>query len=317
MRRSLLILTAVLFLCLTYSRAKVLKMPSGLALAANGDLWVGEQRSLLKFNATQFEGRSEFKPSVQINSNGSSLNLPASLGFDQAGNLWVSNYLGNSLVKFTPTQLETSSTPEPSVTVRSADLEQANAFAFDATGGAWVASAGKNLLLYFTTQQLEKGGTIKPIKTIGSSSGSLDAPAGLQFDAQGRLWVSNYNANTLVRYGIKQLEQGGTPVPEATIRAKAGSLSGAGLMAFDSNGGLWVSNFDGNTVVRFAPESLQTNGDPAPSVVISANLFNPNQIVPTKDGGLWVSSSGNSSVLRYGADQLVSSGSPTPILTLR
>ncbi len=317
-----LILPTILMLCLTYSRASTLKMPTGLAVASNGDLWVGDDRSLFKFTAAQLERSSDLKPDtikpgVVIGSNGSSLNLPGSLVFDAAGNLWASNYSGNSLVKFSAKQLGASGTPSPNVTVRSISLEQANALAFDATGGAWVASAGKNLLLYFSSAQLEKGGTLEPSKSIRSVSGSLNAPAGLSFDTQGRLWVSNYGTNTLLRYGAKQLEQAGEAQPEVTVRAKSGSLAGAGLIAFDVKGGLWVSNFDGNTIVRFAPESLGISSDPAPAVVISKNLSNPNQIVPTRDGGLWVSSSGSSSVLRYTADQLVSSGSPTPKLTLR
>jgi hypothetical protein len=76
-----LILPAILMLCLTYSRASTLKMPTSLAVASNGNLLVGDDRSLFKFTAAQLERGGDLKPGtskpgVMIGSNGS--RFPAS-----------------------------------------------------------------------------------------------------------------------------------------------------------------------------------------------------------------------------------------------
>ena len=194
------LLITLLAFSLTYSSATELNTPTGLALAANGDLWVGSKNSLEKFVAESLKPGSQPQSALSIKAIEQSLNLPGVLRFDGAGNLWAANYFANTLVKYTPSQLEQSGAPVPGITIKSSSLQEPNAFVFDQNGGMWVASSSINALLYFNANQLVQGGTLTPSKTIEATQGSLNSPAGLGFDSIGGLWaIPAHNSSKRVR----------------------------------------------------------------------------------------------------------------------
>jgi streptogramin lyase len=107
------------------------------------------------------------------------------------------------------------------------------------------------------------------LNTLGTT---LVSPAGLAFDADGNLWVSNAGNQTLVSFTPAQLAVSGRPVPNVTISSNNGSLDVPTGLAFDSGGSLWVINSTG-VLEKFPKASLVASGATAPSVRLAVTGF--------------------------------------------
>jgi endoglucanase len=90
------------------------------------------------------------------------------------------------------------------------------------------------------------------------SNASLNVPAGLEFDAQGRLWVSNFSGQTLVRMSTDTgvADRVGNSV---NMGARA-SLSNPEGLAFDAAGTLWVGNNGAPTIAGYSAAQLDDAG---------------------------------------------------------
>ncbi len=93
-----------------------------------------------------------------------------------------------------------------------------------ANGDVWIADGTKDQLLYFP------GGRVKDGRIVQVEG--LHSPFGIAIDAQNRVWVSNSQANTVVRFPADD--------PSKVETFKVGI--GARGVALDSKGNLWVAS---------------------------------------------------------------------------
>ena len=264
-------------------------------------------------------------PAATLSDGTGSLDFPIDGALDGAGDLWVPSTFGNEVLEYTRSELVAGGNQTPAVTLTAGN---ANAFdepagaAFDAAGDLWVTSSLSSSVLEYTKAELAAGGPQVPAVTIGTdASNSLNMPIGLDFDAAGNLWVSNFDGNTVVEYARSQLAATGNPTPAATLSPDASnSLATPDALTFDRSGDLWVSNGDaGNTVVEYAPSQLAT-GAPTPAVTLSSDaagsLNGSDQAQFDAAGDLWVANfepTGNAgSIVEFTPSQLTASGSPIP-----
>jgi sugar lactone lactonase YvrE len=252
-------------------------------LDPSGNVWVVGSNPPALTEYTQAELGAGGTPNPAVSITGVSIGNPTSLAFDAAGDAWVGD--GNKVVEFTPAQLATSGTPTPAVTLNSdtaGDLSNAIGLAFSPSGDLWVSNYNNLLassLIEYTPKQLATSGTPTPNAIITSnSSNSLNRPEGITFDAAGDAWVTNYLANTLVKYSATQLLAAATPAsgnpsstsptPTVTIGDDGtGSVNNPNAATFDATGNLWVANYHGGTAsnyVEFTPAQLATTGTPTP-----------------------------------------------------
>lgn len=127
----------------------------------------------------------------------------------------------------------------------------------------------------------------------------------------GRLWVVDNSTKQLRGY----LQGGGTPV-EANL-----NLSGPELMAFDSQGNLWIADYLGNQVVMYAAEDLAAGGSPAARLKITGSgIDGPSDVAFDAQGNLWVTDCGSgvrpNAVVKYQAGRLTGSYSGEPDLAI-
>jgi len=128
----------------------------------------------------------------------------------------------------------------------------------------------------------------------GDLSAMFGAPAGLAFDADGKLYVpDNANNNIYVFDGTST-----APVETLTIDANGGA--GLGGVAFDSSGTLYVSSFGSNEVYTYDGSTFSTLVTAG-----SGGLFSPAGLTVASDGTVYVAGLGSNAVLSYD-----SSGSP-------
>jgi streptogramin lyase len=256
--------------------------PYHLTPDANGGLWVANYggNTVTEYTANQLAATGIPVPAVTLTS--AAFSGPVGLTFDAAGDLWVSNYHANTLVMFTPNQITANGAPTPVVTISAngaTSLDEPETSAFSSSGDLWVANAGANTLVAFTPTQLSATGSPTPAVTISSNaSDSVDYPYALLFDPSGNLWVSNDDANTLVRFSAAQLATSASPTPTVTLSSDAtGSIDEPWDLAFDGVGDLWLTNSEGpstggaGSVVQFSPQAISATGSPTPESTIAGS----------------------------------------------
>ena len=104
-----------------------------------------------------------------------------------------------------------------------------------ANGDVWIADATKNQMLYFP------GGRVKDGRLVQVEG--LKSPFGVAIDAQNRVWVSNAQSDTVVRFPADD------PAKAQSFRA---GIAVRGI-ALDSKGNLWVAS---NLSLDFPPPKI-------------------------------------------------------------
>ncbi len=293
-------------------------------IEGSGLLWIPSVTTTIISGYTAAQLTSSGSPTPEVSFTAPVVQNHEAIAFDGAGNLWVafSGVPESFIKKYASSDLGSSGGPSPSVTISGSSLSSLNGgpvgLAFDAEGGLWVVNFFTNTLLKYGSDQLLSSGSPTPAVTISADAGgSLDGSTGIAFDNTGNLWVSNFNASTLVQYTPDQLTATGSPTPAVTISADVGgSLDGSTGIAFDNTGNLWVSNFNASTLVQYTPDQLTATGSPTPAVTISADvggsLNTPAGLAFDNSGNLWVVNDDITTLIKYNMTQLASSGSPTP-----
>jgi len=248
-----------------------LDVPNSMAFDASGDLWVANFGNRTVVEYTQGNtGSNPAVPAVTITSDGSaSLNSPAGLAVDAAGDVWVANDLSNTVVEYARGRLA-SGPLVPTVTIssdRSQSLSGPYALAFDSSGNLWVANYDNSTVVKYPKARLANGARAPALTISADSSGSLNSPAGLAFDASGNLWVAANLSNKVLEYTQRELS-GGHLRPAVTLSSDAwGSLNSPEGLAFDSAGNLWVANYGDDSVAEFAPSELSSSGSWLPRII--------------------------------------------------
>ncbi len=245
------------------------------------------------------------------------------VAFDGAGNMWVAVAGNNTIESYAAADLATSGTPAPSVVISDdggGDLNFPNNLAFDGDGNLWVGCIGSDKLLRYDADQLTTSGNPTPAVTISDDGfGSLDSIAGMAFDSNGDLWISNaFNVFTVVKFDQADLTATGAPTPTVI---NSSSFGGPRHLAFDASGNLFVVDnaFPTYQILKFNLAQLVNSGNITPDVIISdngPNLGSPGGLAFDNSGGLWVVNGFPASLVRFTADQLVSSGAPPPTITI-
>ena len=231
--------------------------------------------------------------------------------------LWTASGAPSAVLRLSPDQLLNSGNPIPATTITtpSANLGEPGGIAFDTDGTMWLASSTDQVLIALAPSSVATTGSVTAKTVIRSNGTSLAEPAGIAFDRDHNLWVSNPGRGTVVRFDRAQLAASGAPVPTVV-------LSGLGLpfgLAFDASGALWVTDPNASTIVKFTPEQLAVSGSPTPAVVLTANdhsLQHPGFPAFDEAGNLWVPNFANGTIVAFAPAQLAASGSPGPPIAL-
>jgi hypothetical protein len=149
-----------------------------------------------------------------------------------------------------------------------------------------------------------------PAPTVTISSGALDTPGGLTFDASGDLWVGDGGSGRIFEFAKAQLAKSGDPKPEVTLSPDLCSPD------FDRSGDLWEGS-GANTLSELTKAQLTKSGSPAPKVVItSGSLSTPCKPTFDRSGNLWAANYNTTTVVEFTKAELAKSGSLPPSLTI-
>src|SRR5689334_12569264 len=208
----------------TTASASLLALNS-IAFDDAGTMWIASQHDslLLGFAAGRLETTKVAIATHVISFANRSLAGPTGLAFDRQLRLWVANYESGTIVRYEPAQLAAGGPQVPTVTLTG--VEHPTTLAFDAAGALWVSDNQANRIVKYGPARLAGSGAPAPDVIIDSLPGSLNIPAGLAFDADGRLWVANTGGRTILAFTPAQLAVGGAINPAVVITPSSRSVT--------------------------------------------------------------------------------------------
>ncbi|WP_435105250.1 Vgb family protein [Arhodomonas sp. AD133] len=230
------------------------------------------------------------------------------------GDAWVTDGGLNAIVRVDTDTLEVTSHPLPGDT----GYANLNTAAFDASGTLWftgqsgiygrldpargemdVFDAPRGRGPYGITATPD--GEIYYASLAGSYVGHVDTDSGevtvleppnanqgarrVWSDADGRIWVSEWNTGVLSRYAPDSREWRSWPLPGDNAHAYA--------VYVDFQGHVWVSDFGANAVLRFDPE--RERFEPFPSPESNAAV----RQMLGREGEVWAPESGTDTLVRF------------------
>ncbi len=285
--------------------AKGFNAPLGLAVdAGTGNLFVADSGNhrVLRFpapfsNPTRAEPDAVYgQPNFNSNAPGLSPSLfssPRAVAVDAAGNLWVADTGNNRVLRLGAASLNSAAPPTADAVIGQKDF----------FGGA--ANRGV---------------------TGAITASGFDTPAGLAFDPQGNLWVSDFNNTRVLKFAAPLGP--GSPDPAATAvigepnfatrgvpaQPSNATLTGPVGLSTDNSGNLYVAVPGDNRVLIFSVAAVSsgaqnvlgqsdfvtTTANSGVSPLASPNtLANPIDVKLDPDGNAYVADAGNNRVLAF------------------
>lgn len=175
--------------------------------------------------------------------------------------------------------------------------------------GRWVACAElQNRVVVIDPATLEIAGALveDDPETPVDETGGLIHPDAAVFGPDGRLYVSSYGTDEILRY-----EADGTFV-DVFVGAREGGLRGPDLgLVFDSEGRFHVPGWSSDAVHRYDADGRYLDDLVGPS----DGLDRPRVVAFDADGRLYVTSRGNGAVLRRDRDGAVTRWIERPSVT--
>jgi len=162
-----------------------------------------------------------------------------------------------------------------------------------AAGKLYVADALNNKIWIFATGATRDTDAV-PTATIEGSHTGLNVPEGLALDPAGRLYVSNFNGNSITVYAAGA---SGDAAPIATLAGGSTGLAGPIGLAFDGTGQLYVVNGPGPGIGTVTVYPAGATGNVVPTATIggpTTRLDNPWGVAVDASGQIYVSSAGDS-----------------------
>ena len=225
-----------------------LNAPIALAIDGSGDVWVATASTLgnvFEFSnaGSVLSGASGYSPGYQI--------LAAfTIAIDGSGDAWVPS--AGALTEFSNTGTVLSGANG----YKGGGLGDGEAVAFDHAGDAWIINISDCSPSPCTTA----GHTLVEFSSSGSSllgsaglySVSMSDPSAIAIDGGGNVWITNYGTSALNYSDSRLLEFSNSASilsPNAGYTV-GGALDGAGGVAVDGSGDVWLANHFGNSITE-------------------------------------------------------------------
>jgi hypothetical protein len=195
---------------------------------------------------------------------------PNSLAFAPDGNLWVVDDANSQLLRYSLQSILTGTNPLAADRTHSA---AGNGGLYDlAFFGTYAYVASDSGILKFAISDLNAGIANAPTQF----SASLNVPAGLSFDTQGRLWICNNGNSTAVRMDNLSTGHIDKILSDAAVGGRQAMVSSEGV-GFDEFGSLWVGNNNEPTISAYNDAQindgvLSTNPTPVYQIDIAPGL---------------------------------------------
>jgi tripartite motif-containing protein 71 len=215
--------------------------PAGVAVGANGDLWVVDQEN---DRVEEFSGAGEFLKAFGSKGSGNGqLFLPAGLALDAKGDVWVADG-GNYRVEEFNEKGEYVQAFGSKGTGSGQFAEYGpSGIAIDGHGNVWVTDKHGGRVEVFN----EKGEYQKSVGSKGTGAGQLEEPMAVAIGPTGNVWVTDWVNNRVTEYNEK-----GEYVREVGSEGTAdGQFERPYAIAVEADGDVWVGDSYNQRVQEF------------------------------------------------------------------
>jgi hypothetical protein len=168
----------------------------------------------------------------------------------------------------------------------------------------------------------------------GTNQTRFDVPISIAFDPSGNMWVADSNNNRVLEFTapFSSDQAAALVLGQASFTAHVTVTNSTGMdypavVAVDSSGNVWVSQYYSNRVEEFAKGTGFTNHQAAELVLgqttftgssgtrSQTGLDGPYGLAFDSSGNLWVADTGNSRVLEFVESGFTSTSSSTSVST--
>lgn len=293
-------------------------------------------------------GQEDFTSNANPNPpTASSFNVPRAMFVDNAtGIVWVADWSNNRVLRFggpmpNPPLVIQDTPPADGVLGQTDFVTKSNGQGADKfrgpngvavdplTGKVFVVDRGNHRILRWSSESaMDNGSSAEAVigqpdfETVSSglSVDKFSNPIGAHVDHEGRLWVGDFSNNRVVWFDDASAIQSGAPADgvlgQPDFDTNASTVNAQGIRGpvgvfVDSNGSLWISEFNSHRVTRYDNAAEKENGAPADGVygqpdfetgssgLAADKMASPNSVFVDNDGRLWVCETGNRRVTRF------------------
>jgi len=302
---------------------KEMDSPFGLAIDKNGTLWVADATNnrVLRFdgasakanaavNADGVLGQPDFSTKAILTPpTQASMSSPRAVAVDANGVLWVADFGNNRVLRFddAATAINGANADgvlgEPGFTINFGGVATQYAMhgpdglTVDAAGHLWVADYTNNRVLRFDDAANLSNGALashvlgQPDFTTSAAlstptAASLNHPAGLAFDSNGALWISDALNSRILRFD-GAVKKGDYAAANAVLGqvdfvTKGATVTATGIAAafgltIDPAGALWAADTLNHRVLPYTPKAIPA----APVASITVTLSGKKKITTT------------------------------------
>lgn len=276
-----------------------LNAPHGMALAADGTLYVADSRNhrILHLDASGaiLHTWGAFADLAQGAAPGGTFNEPWGLALGPDGSVYVTDTWNHRVQKFTPAG--------DFITMWGyfGQAEKPEAFwgprgiAVDAAGNVYVTDTGNKRVVIFDAN----GVYVNQFGSAGLEAGQFDEPVGLAVDAAGRVYVADTWNRRVQVFELDKVNLDYRPVASWDVSAWYGSsLENKPFLALDGAGNVFITDPEGFRVIQFTAggEVLRTWGEPGAA---PAGFGLASAVLVDDQGRVWVSDAANNTLQRF------------------
>lgn len=264
------------------------KRPKGIAVDANGDVWVADTKN----NRVQ-----EFSPTGeylrQFGSEGTGngqFKSPADIAVAENGDLWVTDSLNDRVEEFSPTGGYLAKFGSEGT--GNGQFTEPVGIAIAPNGHIWVTDAR----FYRVEEFSSTGAYITKVGTDGSGNGQFFGPLGVATDPNGDIWVADTRNNR-----VQELSSTGGYLSQFGSKGTSnGQLSEPAGIAVDPAGDIWVVDTRNNRIEGFtnAGEYITQFGTKGSG---SEQFSEPEGLAIDSKDDLWIADRVNSRIQEWKA----------------
>jgi sugar lactone lactonase YvrE len=307
--------------------------PSGLALDASGNLYVGDYQNSTVRMITPAGVVSTFAGTANVWGNAEGTGAAArfygttGVAADAANVIYVADYGNNSIRAITPGGVTTTLAGLGNFigavngTGAAASFNEPYGLAVDASGTVYVADWDNH-----TIRKVAPGGIVSTLAGKAGTAGSIDAsgiaagfrfPSGLALDGSGTVYVADTGNNTL-----RMITSGGQVTTLAGTAGVSGKLDATGPaasfnaplgVALDGSGNVYATDSGNNTIRKITPAGVVTTLAGTAGVIggadgqgTAATFSTPSGIAMGASGNLYVADRENNTIRMITPTGLVS-----------
>ena len=270
----------------SFGNSGQLRLPRGVAIAPNHDVWVSDSRKdcIEEFS----EGGAFIREFGTPGSQPGELSSPQGIAVDAKGDVWVADSGNFRVEEFSETGAPLQSFGSPGAS--EGQFEDPVAVALGSQGHVFVVDSAPLQNVDRVEEFSEQGAFVRAFSSAGSEEAELEfnGPKGIAI-AEGNVWIADEFSSRIEEFS----EATGRPLRRFGVAGAApGALDLPAGVALDSEHHVWVADAGSDRIDEFTQDGglLASFGSTGSG---EGQFLAPSALAVTPGGSVWVADTGN------------------------